>query len=294
MAQNMLILFDDRAVTGALSGGSWEAGLPLSNMQNEKLSSVARSTDAATASTQFVLNMPSVEFGYRAVIAGPTNLTTAHRYRIRAFNDAALSSTAYDSGWVQDFSRAPFGSLFWGHPSLWTGFLPADDPERGVWILHLIDATAWPTGVPERVWKVEIDDTANPDGYVQIGRVFMGRPWQPAINYAPGRNRLSFGNNSKSVSALSGAKSRRNVTGPRTFQFGFDEHGLTDAVLFGEGYELMRDGGFAGQVFVIPDPEADRVTLGRRSMLGTITQMDGIAQAAAGYGGIGFEIEEQL
>lgn len=293
-SQNMLILFDDRAVTGALSGGSWEAALPLSNMQTPRLHHVARSTDLELASTQFVLTMPSVEFGFRAVIAGPTNLTTAHKYRVRAYDDAALSSLAYDSGWVQDFTRATFGTLPWGHPNLWTGFLPADDPDRGVWIIHLIDPVAEPSGVPERIWKLEIDDQSNADGFVQLGRLFMGRPWQPSINFAPGRNGLHLIDNSRSVRALSGAKDRRGGVNPRVFRFGFDEQGLAEAELYDDAFRLMRDAGFTGQVFVIPDPDADRVTLGRRSMLGTLSQPATLLQAGGGVGSAEFEIEEQL
>jgi hypothetical protein len=169
-----------------------------------------------------------------------------------------------------------------------------DDPERGNWIVHQIDADAWPAGVAKSHWKVDLDDTGNPDGYVQAGRFFMGRGWQPSINYHPNRNRLTFADASKAVQALSGAKSRRALRNPRVFNFGFDEHGLADAELFDEAYRFMRESGFAGQVFVVPNPADTGTRLQRRAMLATITQMDGLKQAAAGYGGAGFEVEEQL
>ena len=80
----------NRADAGTLSGGSWEATLPLTNLQTRWLSDVARSTDAALASTKFVCDQGSAK-RVRAVYLGGHNLSLAAKYLVRAYDTLAVT-----------------------------------------------------------------------------------------------------------------------------------------------------------------------------------------------------------
>ena len=41
-------------------------------------------------------------------------------------------------------------------------------------------------------WRVNIEDTSNPDGYVQFGRLFLAGEWQPKFNAALGSTRIFY------------------------------------------------------------------------------------------------------
>ena len=57
MAQNLILAYPNRADEATLSGGDWQWNLPLTNLQNRIQAIVARSTDTAPASTQWVIDL---------------------------------------------------------------------------------------------------------------------------------------------------------------------------------------------------------------------------------------------
>lgn len=79
-----------RSDAGTLSGGSWEATLPLTNLQTAWLAEVARSTDAALASTALVCDQGSSK-RIRAVSLHGHNLSLAAKYRVRAYDTLAVT-----------------------------------------------------------------------------------------------------------------------------------------------------------------------------------------------------------
>ena len=68
---------------GALSGGSWEASLPLSNIRTQDIMQVARSASASEANAQFRIDFGSTYTRYIGLflILGH-NLTTAGQFRV--------------------------------------------------------------------------------------------------------------------------------------------------------------------------------------------------------------------
>jgi len=166
-----------RLIAGLCSVGAGRACCP-SNLQNDRLNRGARSLTSNPAHTVIDVTVPE-PIGFRAICLGPTNFSPAARYRIRAFTSAAMTATSYDNGWVQGQARAAFGSLPFGSSALYDGFAPIDDPERGVSIIHVL-----PTAQFRQVWRIEIDHAGNPAGFVQIGRLYMCRSFEPSINYA--------------------------------------------------------------------------------------------------------------
>lgn len=282
---NILFLYDCQSDKGVLSGGSWQPALPLTNLKSERLDRVARSVDLNPASTLIRIDLPAPH-DMRALALGPSNLSTGYSRRIRAYSDSGRTDLVHDSGWGRGAPQAPFNSLNWTDAAFWDGVLPWDDEERGLWLIYIPDAP-----VVAQYWTIEIDDSANAAGYVQFGRLFMGRHWQPSLNYTYSNNGLSLQDNSVKASTLAGNQTTWRRVNPRLFQCAFDY--LPDTELYREAYGFQRSIGFDGQVFVIPDPE-DTEFIQRRAFLSRASRMDALSQAVLDHGSTGYEFREVL
>lgn len=281
---SLLLLYEPKSDAAAFSWGQWTAGLPLSNLASQRLRKVARSLNADPEATRFRVTLPASQ-SFRALVLGPMNVTTAYQYRIRSYSEG-FAAVVYDSDWIKPFEGSGGGPLDreWEDPFFWMGIEPYDDPDRGIWLIHI-----FPEATEGRLWSVEIDDQYNTDGYIEIGRLFMPSAWAPSINYALGNNGLGFRNNALSSAALSGAKQFWRRLNPRQFRCVLDQ--LSDAEAYGSAYRFMQRVGFDGEVFVIPDPD-DATNIQKRSFLGTVLEMDPLSQAVLGCAGAGFQIEE--
>ncbi|MDO1582436.1 hypothetical protein [Rhizobium oryzicola] len=282
---NALFLYDCQSDRGALSGGSWAPALPLANLQNERLEKITRSADLALASTLMHVAL-AAPLEMRALALGPSNLTTGYSRRVRAWADSGRTALLHDSGWVRGAAQAPWNTLNWSDPAFWDGYQPWDDDERGMWLIYIPDQP-----VVAQYWTIEIDDRNNSDGHLDFGRLFMGRAWQPSLNYTYSGNGLSLQENSVKASTLAGGLVVGRRINPRVFRCAFDY--LPEIELFGQVYDFQRVTGFDGQVFVIPDPEDDQY-LQRRAFLSTATRMDALTQAVFARGGTAFEFREVI
>lgn len=276
---NIILLFDDSGADATLSGGGFEPALPLTNLLDEDLTKVARTTGVTLAETKFNIALDAAYYS-RAVVVGPTNFSPTFQYRIRTWDDAAFSVPGdVDTGWVYPAEDQGAATIHWGDPGYWLR-----DGQGRVHLIHVFDDV-----VPAQYWTVEIDDEDNPAGYLDMGRLFMPMGWQPTINYAYEGNGLGFRNNSQSVTTLAGSKRFRRRVNPRQFQFSLpylpEDEGYTQA------YRFMEYVGFDRPVFVIADPD-DALHMAKRSFFGTVTQMDPLTQAMFGRAGTAFELEE--
>ena len=174
---NTLLAYPDRTsdATTTFAGGSWQAGLPLINLQNRLLSKVARSTNATAAYTQFVVTLTSPR-DVRVIGILGHNISLAGTIRVRGYSDAGLTALVYDTGtqyaWPQTFTTDDV----------------AVQPNNWIWPL--------PTIATARYWLVEVVDTGNAAGYVQIGRCWLGPAWVPDCGVVYGVN---IGYESRSV-----------------------------------------------------------------------------------------------
>lgn len=285
MADNILFLYDHRSDKGVLSGGSWQAGLPLTNLQKAEPYRLARSAGLAPSSTRVDIDM-LVPHEARSVLFGPSNLSVGHGFRVTAWGDAAHTDLFHDSGWRQTSARAPWNTLNWSDPAFWTGFSEWEDLERGLWLVYLPDEI-----VTARYWSLEIEDQYNPDGYVEAAYLMLSRAWQPSINFAYQGNSLSFDDNSLRSPTLAGGETVWRRTNPRLLEFSFDN--LPEEELFSKAYDFQRFVGFDERVFVIPDP-ADKANLQKRSMLCKARRLGGLEQSNWQRGSTAFEFREVI
>ncbi|WP_439685109.1 Virion structural protein [Cupriavidus oxalaticus] len=282
---NVLLAHPNVADSGTLSGGSWQ--VPLSNLLDRRLSRVARSATAAKTDTQLVLDLGQSRL-VSVIAVVRHNLSTAATWRLQMANDPSFATVVYDSAgpdwrlaWPTLFSSY---SLEWEDDNFWTGSITEEARQEYPSLLMVI----LPGPTAGRYIKIEIDDEANPDGYVELGRVFVSRAWQPQYNAKWGAS-LGWETDTTVQRALSGTpyfdrKAGRRIT---RFELGFLSR---DEALSGV-FELQRQAGVDREVLLIWDRD-DPINLLRQSYLGRLRQLSPIARAFLSNHGTTFEIEE--
>jgi hypothetical protein len=154
----------NRFDAASLSGGSWEATLPLTNLQDRKLSKVARSTDDANASTKLVADLGD-DYYVRAVSLHKTNLSRAGRYRIRGKTNATQLAALTPTNLT-----AEYGLGLWSDPD-YTLSVPANfDPDDWPCMIHARPNWASSDGV-DHVFAEFYADASN---YIRWGKDASG------------------------------------------------------------------------------------------------------------------------
>ena len=276
----------DAAAT-VLSGGSWEAALPLANLQDQRLAKVARSTDAVLAST--IVNADFVNQKYLYVVAIPKhNLTIDALVRVRLGNDVTFAVDNYDTGWVKAYPVIyPANMPLWDDPGTWDGYLAQDDYDRGLtfgWT-HVLTA---PTN--GRYLRLEINDTANPAGYVDLGRLFTSSGYIPVINFKPGAQ-LGWQTSSTSMESDGGVMFHNVRARRRVFNCVLANQSESEAMV--HVWEIERLLGTSEQFYFVYDTD-DTVHMGRRSFPCTMEELSRLVIAYASYMDQPVSIREEL
>lgn len=284
---NITLAWQNRTDEGILSGGSWQASLPLLNLQNRQVQKVARSLDELPANTQFQINLTQPRaIGVLGLVVH--NISVSGQVRITASDTAGFSTLYYDSGWIDAWpaGQIPIESLEWEDDNFWLGTLSAS-ARAGYQspFIHVLPETK-----NLQHWKVEVNDSANPDGYVQIGRLFMSPAWVPSVNYSYGAG-LGYQDPTPVDVSLSGAEFFDTRSKFRVFDF------TLDYILGSEAYsyalELQRLAGTSGEVLVVPDKD-DTSTVPVRSFVGRLIQAGRIQQVQPSAFSVNFQIKELL
>ncbi|MCO5071149.1 MAG: hypothetical protein M9944_08085 [Rhizobiaceae bacterium] len=276
------IFYDSKADSAVLSGGSWLSACPLSSIQTKDYSEVARSTDASLASTRINIALSSV-YAVRGIMFRMENATARAKFRcIRT--DATFTDAYYTTPWMNIGVQVPFGTLPYGSPWLYDGYVAWDDPDRSPWAISVYDKR-----FGGRYWQVQIDDVDNPDGYLDISRLYVWDAYVPTLNYVYGNNGLSLTDNSISSKAVGGARHVLRLPNKKRWQCQLDL--LPESEAYGAFWHMLNISGFDRECFVVPDPN-DTVNLQTRSFAGRFVQPDPIAQTFFRRAGSGFGIEE--
>lgn len=241
----LLVPLDSDAAT--LSGGDWAMDLAL--LQDIQPTRTVQSTDAQNASTIIKVHFTSA-IAVTGLAFGKTNLGGTARLRISgASSEGALGSAGYVGSWIDAYPT--------------TG-KPTDTDLDWFDIFKTIvpgAAYAW--------WQIEIDDDTNADGFVEIGRLYIGEAWQPDYNFTYGSTigHAALDLKNKTETGFTNTEKRGAV---RYFNLSLDVVSQDDAEEF--LYEFRRRLGTAGDVFVCTDPE-ETTKLHRKMMMATAEEM---------------------
>lgn len=157
------------------------------------------------------------------------------------------SAPAADSGWRDVWPVVYPWYLDWEHPSFWDGRLTEE--ERRTYpkdYIYDIGSTA-----TARYWLVEFSDATNDDGYVQFGRLFVSRGYQPARNYSYD-DQFGWEDDTVAVAAV-GADYFDERARLRVFTCVIENLEEDEALTY--LFETQRRLGKRGQLIVVLDPD---------------------------------------
>lgn len=284
----LVVLYDIFSDAGILTGGSWLPVLPLTNMQDPDISRVARSTNAANASTLFTIDLGRPQ-SVDGIAFGPVNMSPGSTWRWRGYSDSGFTALVYDSG-IQNvlgevIDWTDTGDwLEWEDSDFWYGSATQLE-ELAQYLFHVA-----PSSKLAQYWKLEMFDASNADGYVEIGRLMIARAFRPTINYSED-NQITPEPLTDVEESLGGQRDywERGVRRKASYAFPF----LTEDEVLGDVFRLALRAGISRHVFVVPDPD-DVTTGNRRSFLATMAKAPALRQLLVARGSVALDFEEVL
>lgn len=262
--QNIILSYPNRADAATITGGSWSGALPVTNLANREVWKVARSTNALLASTKFNVDIGDQK-SLRCFALANHNMSASATWRV-TLGSTTGGDDIYDSGWISIWRMAFNDIVEWESITWWTG-VAGDEYLRSPYAaMH-----AAPDIYTARYLTIEVNDAANVDGYVQIGRLFAGGALQPTYNPVYG---LQDGMTDLSTTdaAESGARwstERRRI---RNTSFVLGWVTPTEASYM---QEMQRSLGTIGEVLYIPYP-ADMGESQRWGYIGRMSELSPI------------------
>jgi hypothetical protein len=279
---NVLLAFPNQGDISTLSGGSWQT--PLTNLQDYRLSRVARSSDTTTAHTQFNVDMGK-DRKIQVVAMISHNLSSSGTWRVLMGDDPTFVVNTYDSGWQAAWPVVyNYGVLEWEDDNWWDGQISADD--RANYPGVLLDVL--PQIVLARYIQVLINDTTNAAGYVQFGRLFVAPSWTPADNMQYGAS-MNWETDTTVARSLGGTPyfARRNPRRVDKFTLAY----LSDDEAKAKVFEMQRSLGLDSEVLVCWDP-TDAINQLRQTYAGRLRTLNPVTTVFTGINSNAFEIEE--
>lgn len=256
--------------TPTLSGGSWSSALPLTNLQDRRLAKVARSTNALAASTQFEIDLKTAR-AIRVIGIPKHTISASGTVRVRGYTGAGgTGSLVYDSTAL----------------AAWPVGITAET-SQGMNLGWVHVPTAAQTA---RYWIVEITDTTNPAGYVDVARICLCAGWQPTNNMLIGVKQGLETDTTRTVTdggaAIYNAKAVRRTVALTLAP-------LDESEALASGFDMQRIAGTSGQLYFVFDP-TDTTQMHRRSMLCVLKELSPMEYVFANLNSLPFTLIEEL
>ena len=268
-----------------LNIGSWQSTAPLANLQNRFLAVKTRSVNCATDSTRFAVDLGQVQ-AILAVVIPRHNLTLAATMSVSLFSDAALTQQVGATQMVSVAVQASWGSLSFGSPSWFTGVM---SPESAQFIpqpaMVLFSAVQF-----ARYVLVQIQDTSNPNNYIELDRLFVTPGYQPSMGVAYA-DQIAVNDPTIVTRTVGGADMDDVRPKHRTFIATIQGLPQNEAFVSILMMQLRLGKRGAGQMFFSRSP-GDPTEFPMTSFIATLTKLDPITSASHGLSTVAFAIEE--
>lgn len=261
---------DATFTTATLTGGSYNASWPITNLRTRRLGEVAKTTNAVVTSSVGVANLGASR-SCQMFTFTDHNMTSAATIRIRgAASEAGLTTGSIPVDVTQNAWISP------NTPDSTEGYKPT-----AVVLLPAAQSYPW--------WRFDVADAANPAGNVTIGHFGAWATWAPPHQYdiGAGSQIESYTGVEESVGQAEYFFERGNG---RVRRFGISF--LTDDQA-DEFEQIQRYCDVSRPVFFLHDAlETTRWI--RRSYLGRMRTLGPIEYPLPTWRGIGAEIKEWL
>lgn len=196
------------------------AALPAANMQDVGRSVVWRST-GKTAEAIYILLPSAMALDTVALIR--SNLTGTAQWNVHFYSDAAWTTLLDESGGLTAVPSSPYTEFGWGYAGLGGD---RSFPQQSVY---------WrPASTPNvRSIKIDLVDTANPEGYIEVSRLVVGKRWSPNNNFSY-KAKLSFLDQGRQARSEDGTLRSDAGASSRRLAFNLDWMNDADRAYFGE------------------------------------------------------------
>ena len=172
-------------------------------------------------------------------------------------------SYAFESGWSDVWTEIfPYPVLEWEDDRWWSGKYLEEDLAGSYRNLIVV----LPTVYTLRYWRLEIDDTTNPAGYVQGGRVFFGPGWVPAKD-PDFTLELGWETTTTVQPSLGGAETFDRRLSFRSTRFTFSH--MTENEAMSQAFDMDRQAGIDQEILWVQNT-ADVAHQHRRRFLGRL------------------------
>ena len=246
----MLLCFPNLTDSATItSTTAWVSTLPLTNLQDRRLSKRAR-TDASTSAV-LTLDLGAAKSIWGVALAGH-NLSVTATIRVRGSTASSFATTEYDSGIV----------------TAWPGITDHAEADGFVGFSPIMTGAELANC---RYWRIDVADVMNLDGFLEFGRVFIGAGWKPERPPSFGWS-LSYEDATVIESSLGGVEYFDERPQVRVLTTGLDY--LTPAEFQGQAMAMLRQG-VAGELMMIFD-ETDISTHVRQSFIGRLRTLSPI------------------
>lgn len=183
-------------------------------------------------------------------------------------------SPGYDSGWVD------------GWPADWVAGTTAEERDgvRGAATLYAASTQTY------AYWRFDLSDADNPDGYIQLGRVFIGSSWQPDYGLLSGAS-IGYESRSTSVEADGGAEYHQTRRSPLVVRFNLEAQ--TQEAAMRKILEMQRQLGTTGELLFTWDT-GDTLYQPARTFLGRLRSLSPLTAINSNLWSAAFEVKELL
>lgn len=144
--------------------------------------------------------------------------------------------------------------------------------------------------VTARYWRVEVADTANPAGYIDLARLCICAGWQPTINFEYGA-KLGLTDSTTHTETDGGAVIHGVRPTRRTAMAQFSN--LPEDEALASAFDFQRLAGTSGQLFFVYDP-TDTTHIWRRSFLATLKELSALEAVPVSRYSVPFALVEEL
>lgn len=286
---NLVIATPELVDAATLAAGSEAAGMGVANLQSDQPSERWRSgsLSASPAPSVYIEADLGGPQAIDTVILHGHNLTSAATWRIRGATSQANLTAApgYDSrpagSPATDISAWPAS----GRPTTsgakgWPGPLFS--------LLWLGDGGAGAQNF--RWWRVDLEDAANPDDYIQAGRLIVDGAWQPSrdMHFDAAAFIVDPSPREETVGGQIHAVAR-----PRRRSWAFSLFALGEDELYADGFDLAMRRGQATPLFLIRDPQAT-THLHRQALYGLVTSIQTFTERESDLYQASYALEEML
>lgn len=265
------LCYPNRIASATLSSPqAFTSALPLSNVADRVFARKAR-----TAADTFQINGTFAKFFYLGAVAIVAhNLSTTAKWRVRLYSSAGSVGTSnnvvYDSNTVPVWPAiVPQQERKWELSNFWTGTAEAEDLAAYTPLASVITDALLCQG-----FTIDVSDSGNPDGYLEIGRVFISDVWQPTYTF-------SFGAQENVISgttveqALDGTEYFDVQRGQRTLEFTLQ--GLSESEARSRALSINRICGTDAELLFSPN-QIDSVYRAGQTFVGRLEKTNPLVQ----------------